>query len=322
MPAATDRMEFAPPPEPAAVRGFVFAVIAHLMLLLALTWGINWKRESENVVAEAELWASVPQQAAPRVVTAPPLPAPAPAPTPAPPAPPPPPPPAPRVEAPPPAPVPAKQPDIALEREKKKQELAERRREELERQKKVEARKLLEEREREKKLEARRKQEELEREKKLEAQKKQEELKRQQLAQQKAEAAKEKAREQADAKRLAALREENLKRMQGLAVKAAPTAQGDAERSSGPSGSYAGRIQAKVRPNIVFTDDIVGNPKAEVEVRMAPDGTITSRRLVKSSGVKSWDEAVLRALDRTEVLPRDVDGRVHSPLTIDFRPKS
>src|SRR4051795_8838412 len=99
MPAASDRAEFAPPPQPAALQAFVLAVIAHLLLLLALTWGINWKRESENVVAEAELWSAVPQQAAPRVVQAPPIvaapppPAPAPVPAPAPPPPPPPPPP-------------------------------------------------------------------------------------------------------------------------------------------------------------------------------------------------------------------------------------
>src|SRR5512141_1600543 len=134
MPADADRAEFAPPPQPAALQAFLMAVIAHLLLLLALTWGINWKRESENVVAEAELWSSVPQQAAPKVVQAPPIVA-APAPVPAPP--PPPPPPAPREVAPPPPPVPAKQPDIALEREKKKQELAERRREELEQQKRI-----------------------------------------------------------------------------------------------------------------------------------------------------------------------------------------
>ena len=30
--------------------------------------------------------------------------------------------------------------------------------------------------------------------------------------------------------------------------------------------------------------------------------------------------AVLRAIDKTEVLPRDVDGRVPSSMTIDFRP--
>jgi colicin import membrane protein len=110
--------------------------------------------------------------------------------------------------------------------------------------------------------------------------------------------------------------------MQGLAgATGGPTSTGTALRSAGPSDSYAGRIRARVRPNIVFTDDIAGNPTAEVEVRMAPDGTITSSKIVKSSGVKSWDNAVLRALDRTETLPRDVDGRVHTPLIIEFRPK-
>jgi colicin import membrane protein len=37
--------------------------------------------------------------------------------------------------------------------------------------------------------------------------------------------------------------------------------------------------------------------------------------------VKEWDETVLRAIDRTEVLPRDVDGRVPSTMVIAFRPK-
>jgi len=295
-----DRLDFAPPPQPAAVRAFVLAIIAHVLLLLALTWGVNWKRESENLATEAELWSSVPQEAAPRVVQAPPLPKPAP-----------PPPPAPKVVAPPPPPVPApapvKQPDIALEREKKKQELAERKKEELEQKKLEEAR-----------------------EKKLAEKKKQEELKRQEVAEQKAAEEKKKKEELAKAKakqeeaKLAAMREairkENLDRMIKGAT-GAPTSTGTAARSSSPSASYAGLVQARVRPHIVFTDDISGNPKAEVEVRMAPDGTITSRRLVKSSGIKSWDDAVLRALDRTEALPRDVDGRVHTPLTIDFRPK-
>lgn len=301
MPAVIDRLEFAPPPQPGLVRAFVLAIIAHLLLMLALTWGINWNRESENVAAEAELWSSVPQQAAPRVVEAPPPPPPAPEP------------PAPRVAPTPPPPPAPREADIALEREKIKREQALRKQEELER---------------EKKLEARKKREELEREKKLEARKKQEELKRQQIAEQKAaeekrkkeeELAKAKARQE-EAK-VAALRKENMERMMKDAGTGAPTATGTALRSAGPSDSYAGKIRARVRPNIVFTDDIAGNPTAEVEVRVAPDGTITSRRLVKSSGVRSWDEAVLRALDKTETLPRDVDGRVHSPLHIEFKPK-
>jgi colicin import membrane protein len=80
-------------------------------------------------------------------------------------------------------------------------------------------------------------------------------------------------------------------------------------------------VAARVKPNIVFGEEIAGNPKAEIEVRTSPDGTIVSQRVVKSSGVKSWDEAVLKAVIKTEVLPRDVDGRVPSALIIGFRPK-
>jgi colicin import membrane protein len=58
-----------------------------------------------------------------------------------------------------------------------------------------------------------------------------------------------------------------------------------------------------------------------VEVHTAPDGTIISRKLTKPSGNKAWDEAVIKAIDKTAVLPRDVDGRVISPLTIGFTPK-
>ena len=70
----------------------------------------------------------------------------------------------------------------------------------------------------------------------------------------------------------------------------------------------------------MFGDSVSGNPMATLEVRLSPDGTITARRLVKSSGVKSWDDAVLRAIDKTEILPRDTDGRVPPVIEIDFRP--
>lgn len=324
MPAAADRIEFTPPAQPGRVRALTLAVVAHLLLMLALTWGISWNRESDNVTAEAELWSRVPQQAAPQQAAPPVAPAPAPAPPPAPePA---------QKAAPTPAPAPApSQADIALQREKVKLEEARQKQAELERRQELEARKEREELEK-KKLEAREKRRELEREKKLEARKQEEALKRQQLAEKKAaedrkkeeqaKAAKAKARQQEEDKKLAALRDEQMRRIKGLAgATGGAAATGTAQRSAGPSDSYGGRIRARVRPNIVFTDDISGNPTAEVEVQMAPDGTITSRRLVRSSGVRSWDDAVLRALDRTETLPRDVDGRVHSPLLLAFRPK-
>ena len=71
----------------------------------------------------------------------------------------------------------------------------------------------------------------------------------------------------------------------------------------------------------IWGEDIAGNPAAEVEVRTAPDGTIVGQRLIKSSGNKAWDSAVLRAIEKTETLPRDVDGRVPTQIVISFRPK-
>jgi colicin import membrane protein len=71
----------------------------------------------------------------------------------------------------------------------------------------------------------------------------------------------------------------------------------------------------------VFTEELAGNPTATVEVRTAPDGTIVGRKLLKSSGDKGWDEAVLKAIDKTQTLPRDTDGRVPPLLEISFKPK-
>ncbi|MFZ9511449.1 MAG: cell envelope integrity protein TolA [Burkholderiaceae bacterium] len=202
-------------------------------------------------------------------------------------------------------PPPAKEADIALERARK-QELERKAREEA--QRKADEKKAAQKKAEQKKLEERREEQRQQAEdrKRKEDQRKADERKR--------EAAAEKQRE--------ALRDEQLRRMQGLAgATGGAQATGSAERAAGPSASYAGRIVARVRPNIVFTDTVSGNPEAEVEVRAAPDGTIVGKRIVKSSGVKAWDDAVLRALDRTEVLPRDVDGRVPSPMILVFRPR-
>ncbi|MEP6739404.1 MAG: cell envelope integrity protein TolA [Caldimonas sp.] len=123
-----------------------------------------------------------------------------------------------------------------------------------------------------------------------------------------------------DEARLAALREANLKRMMGQAGASDEASTGNAARTAGPSAGYAGRIKARIKPNIVLTTSVAGNPLATVEVRLAPDGTIVGRKLVKSSGSPVWDETVLRAIDKTEVLPRDTDGRVPPLMQIEFKP--
>jgi colicin import membrane protein len=154
-----------------------------------------------------------------------------------------------------------------------------------------------------------------------EARREEAERERQRLADEQVEKKKlaEKARQ--DEARQAAIREANLRRMMSQAgTSEDPAAAGTAPRTSGPSASYAGRIKARIKPNIVLTGSVSGNPLASVDLRLAPDGTIVGRKLVKSSGSPVWDETVLRAIDKTEVLPRDVDGRVPASMTIDFRP--
>jgi colicin import membrane protein len=96
---------------------------------------------------------------------------------------------------------------------------------------------------------------------------------------------------------------------------------GQDAQSAGPSSNYAGRIKARIKPNIVFTEWTQGNPVAVVEVRCAPDGRILSSRLLTPSGVPAWDAAVLRAVERTEVLPANEQGKVPSAIVIEFRPR-
>lgn len=327
MHAHDDRDQFAPPAPPARLRAISLAVLVHLALIGALTWGVNWKASSDQPAVQAELWSAVPQQAAPPEVTPPTPPTPPVPPPPEPrpvPVPPPPPPPPPRAVAP-----DTREADIAIEREKKRLEQEKKARaEKLEREKR--------ERERERKEDEREERLEKEKKEKLAEQKKAEQDKQKKLAEEKRKAedakdakeakdaaAKKQQRAEAEAKQLAAQREANLNRMRGLAGSTGnEKSTGTALRDSGPSGSYGGLVAAKVKPNIVYPDAISGNPRAEVEVRLSPDGTIVGKRLVQSSGNKAWDDAVLRALDKTETLPRDVGGRAPpSSLTIGFRPQ-
>lgn len=305
MSLALDRPEFAPPPQRGTPRAVVLALIAHALLIAALTWGVRWRSDADEGAVDAELWSSTVQQAAPRL-SAPEAPTPAPAPPP--PAPTPPPPPA--AKAPEPAPAP-KAPDIALEREKKLKEQKEQKERELEQQQQQQKKKELEAKQRAEDDAQRKK----EQQQKLAEQKKQQEADAKQAEAKKAEAA---------AKQAAADRAATLKRMQGLAgASGADDSKGTALRSSGPSSGYAGRIAAAVRPNITFpdADTVNGNPAAEFEVNLAPDGTIVGVKLTRSSGLPAWDEAAERGLRKTDKLPRDTDGRIFPSLIVSLRPK-
>ena len=299
-------LELAPPPAQGLGRSLGLALVVHLLLLIALTWGISWPTDSTPAV-EAELWSALPKAAAP------PPPPPAPEPTPEPP--PPPPPPAPKVKPTPPAP--SRDADIAIAKQKK-----------AEQEKKLEQEQL----KLKKQIEQKEKEKALEQQRQREKEKAQEQRDKKELAlkEQKEKDRKDKERKEQEAKRAAqderklqAMRDENLRRMAGMAgATGSPNATGDALRASGPSASYGGRIIARVKPNIVFNpDDVSGNPVAEVEVRTAPDGKIMSRKLIKSSGNKAWDEAVIKALDKTDTLPRDTDGTIPTMMVLGFKPR-
>lgn len=161
-----------------------------------------------------------------------------------------------------------------------------------------------------------RKQKEEEKREREEKEKEKEKLDKKRAQEEKAKQAK---AAEAEQKRLDDLRNKNLARMKEMMGVDGGSPSGTASRTAGPSAGYAGRIIARVKPNIVFPEVVSGNPAAVVDVRLGPDGTIISRKIKQSSGVKEWDEAVLRALDRTEVLPRDTDGTVPPQIEMIFR---
>lgn len=240
--------------------------MAHALLLAVLALGVQWKRDATPVTVEAELWSALPLEAAPP--------------------PPPPPEPSPSHDSPPPKPTvvppapPPPQPDpaIAVAREKarlqKGKQVEQEKLEQEERQKDALKQKKLKDEQAAKEARERELRDKATRDKKM-----QEEQQKQQTA-----------KSAAETKKMEELRQQQIARALRMAGQAEGTgsadARGTAKQSSGPSASYAGRIRARVKPNITYTESLAGNPAAEVEVRTSPDGTIISRKLVKSSGVK------------------------------------
>ncbi len=287
--------------------GMALALAAHLLLVAALAWGVNWRSHTEEA-QEAELWSAIPEAEAPP-------PAPVVVPQPA--------------ELPPPEPPPVAEPvpDLVIGKkpvkapkvkpERKPAEPREvfdstppkpRKADPTQPPADLKARQLKEAKDaKEAKDKAARD---------LAAQEKLAKQQAKQLAQQQAEQA------------AAALEAQRLRNLNDIVKRAgggqgSANASGQAARSAGPSAGYRGRLIALFRRNIInfAIDDVPGNPEAVVDLVVAPDGTILSKTLRTPSGVASWDEAVLRAIDRTEILPPDETGRVQPRMTIGFKPK-
>jgi colicin import membrane protein len=158
---------------------------------------------------------------------------------------------------------------------------------------------------------------------------KQEELKA--LQKEKADKAKKDAAEkklkqdEADSKLLAKIRQEDMKRMAGGVTGTGGT--GDAEKSQGgrADAGYGQRIAVRIKSHTVFNvpDGLADNPPVEYAIDLLPDGSLRGvPRKLKSSNIPGFDEAVLRAIDKSQPFPRDEKtGNVPSRITVSHRPK-
>jgi colicin import membrane protein len=96
---------------------------------------------------------------------------------------------------------------------------------------------------------------------------------------------------------------------------------GTSSQSAGPSANYAGRIKARIRANIKFVGTVTdNNAMTMIEVYCAPDGRIIGSKQKQSSGDPAFDNAVARAIEWTQVLPADENGKVPAVILVTFRP--
>jgi len=259
---------------------FVLAVAMHALLVFALWISVQWRTEPAGPVV-VELWGALPE---PVVVPTPP----------------PPPPPPVKVERAPERP----DADIVLQQEKERIE-AERRLEE-ERKLEAERKRQAEQKRREaeaKRLAEEKKQLEAERKKQAEAMARAEQLRRE-----------EQQRE--------AVRKAEQQRMLQQASGGTPGATTAVAGTGRGDPTYATQLIGVIRPRIVFAVPEGTSPSiyAEFQVDLLPTGEILAVKKLKASGLSGYDEAVERAIRRTDPFPRKRDGTVERTVIIRFRP--
>ena len=108
-------------------------------------------------------------------------------------------------------------------------------------------------------------------------------------------------------------REANIASLRGLAAKDGGTG-GSVGSGVGGGGNappgWSDKVIKKVRANITFNaDSFKGNKQTIIQVKLAPDGAILTRVMTSSSGDNAWDQAVLSAIDATQILPKDDNGQ-------------
>lgn len=86
-------------------------------------------------------------------------------------------------------------------------------------------------------------------------------------------------------------------------------------------GEWLAALRGKIRGNIVLPPEIKGNPEAVFDVNLLPGGEVLTVKLKRSSGLKSLDEAIERAILKSSPLPKPKQDEIFSrSLELKFRP--
>lgn len=86
---------------------------------------------------------------------------------------------------------------------------------------------------------------------------------------------------------------------------------------------FVGKIQSKIRRNVVMPPDVPSDARAEFLVTVLPGGRVLPPKLLKSSGNTAYDNAVERAILRSDPLPLPADASLFSrfrELKLGFKP--
>lgn len=90
-------------------------------------------------------------------------------------------------------------------------------------------------------------------------------------------------------------------------------------------GVHRDMISAKVRGNTRLPDTLKGNPEVRCLVTLLPTGEVQKVRVTQSSGNAAYDEAVVRAIEKSSPLPlpsdRDARAAFVPELSFVHRPK-
>ena len=269
------------------------ALLVHIVFFIFMTFGLSWKTNPPAGIV-VDLWSDLPQpeqKPTKKVKALPPKPVEPPK----------------KVKPVPPKKVKPAPPKEVKAAPKKVKPLPSKADIELKKEKEKKAKLAKEKKEREKKAKLAKEKKEKEKKARLAKEKKEKERK---IKEQNARVAAETERFQKELRE-----EEEKRRLQKLAY-----AQAAAKRNL--IDEYKAKILAKIKSKLVLPPDLPNDPVAEYNITLLPGGEILSVKLRNSSGFRSFDEAVERAIILARPLPlpkvkslfpnfRDLGVKVH-----------